>query len=90
MILVPLLNPKFATVPAEKSCELRVRGTRALRIQLGRVLEMAESSPDRYAYENKIVERFGGQQELELVVPPPPPAAPAAETNEAAKLRRPP
>jgi hypothetical protein len=27
MILVPLLNPKFATVPAEKSCELRVRGT---------------------------------------------------------------
>jgi hypothetical protein len=28
MILVPLLNPKFATVPAEKSCELRVRGTR--------------------------------------------------------------
>src|SRR3977135_778595 len=29
MILVPLLNPKFATVPAAKSCELRVRGTRA-------------------------------------------------------------
>jgi two-component sensor histidine kinase len=27
MILVPLLNPKFANVPAEKSCELRVRGT---------------------------------------------------------------
>jgi hypothetical protein len=24
---VPLLNPKFATVPAAKSCELRVRGT---------------------------------------------------------------
>jgi hypothetical protein len=29
MILVPLLNPKFATAPAAKSCELRVRGTRA-------------------------------------------------------------
>src|ERR1700687_5464012 len=29
MILVPLLNPKFATVPVAKSCELRVRGTRA-------------------------------------------------------------
>src|SRR3977135_3201232 len=29
MILVPLLNPKFATVPAAKSCELRIRGTRA-------------------------------------------------------------
>src|SRR5215469_12102192 len=27
MILVPLLNPKFAIVSAEKSCELRVRGT---------------------------------------------------------------
>src|SRR5262249_41913948 len=27
MILVPLLNPKFATVPAAKSCEFRVRGT---------------------------------------------------------------
>src|SRR5262252_5541952 len=27
MILVPLLNPKFATVPTEKPCELRVRGT---------------------------------------------------------------
>src|SRR5882672_11955067 len=29
MILVPLLNPKFATVPAAISCELRVRGTSA-------------------------------------------------------------
>src|SRR5690348_7879474 len=28
-ILVPLLNPKFATVPAERSCELRVRGMSA-------------------------------------------------------------
>src|SRR5689334_16853907 len=27
MILVPLSNPKFATLPAEQSCELRVRGT---------------------------------------------------------------
>src|SRR5690349_5034194 len=27
MILVPLLNPKLATVLAAKSCELRVRGT---------------------------------------------------------------
>ena len=53
-------------------------GARALRIQLGRVLEMAESSMDQHAYEKKIVERFGGQHELELVVPsvtsvPPPP-----------------
>jgi hypothetical protein len=46
-------------------------GYRALRIQLGRVLEMAESSPDKFVYENKIAERFGGQKELELVVPTP-------------------
>jgi hypothetical protein len=48
-------------------------GARALRMHLGRVLEMAESSPNKYAYERKIVERFGGQQELELVVPSAPP-----------------
>ncbi len=32
MIRVPLLNPKFATPPAEKLCELRVRRTRAAPI----------------------------------------------------------
>jgi hypothetical protein len=48
-------------------------GARALRMHLGRVLEMAESSPSRYAYEKRIVERFGGQQELELIVPSAPP-----------------
>lgn len=36
-------------------------GTRALRMHLGRILEMAESSPDRETYEEKIVNRFGGQ-----------------------------
>ena len=36
---------------------------------LGRVLEMAELSPTRQVYENKIVERFGGQKELDLVMP---------------------
>jgi hypothetical protein len=47
-------------------------GARALRMQIGRVLEMAESSgDDSYVYEGKIVERFGGQQELELVLPKP-------------------
>jgi hypothetical protein len=45
-------------------------GARALRMQLGRVLEMAESSDDKAAYERKIVQRFGGQQELALVFPP--------------------
>lgn len=42
-------------------------GARALRMQLGRVLEMCESSANQQEYEKKIVERFGGQQELELV-----------------------
>lgn len=41
-------------------------GTRALRIQLGRVLEMAESSKDKNVYQAKIVERFSGQPELNL------------------------
>jgi hypothetical protein len=31
MILVPLLNPKFANALAARSCELRVRGTSARR-----------------------------------------------------------
>lgn len=43
-------------------------GARALRMQIGRVLEMSESSKTSGEYEAKIVERFGGQQELDLVV----------------------
>ncbi|WP_265595618.1 P63C domain-containing protein [Verrucomicrobium sp. BvORR106] len=45
-------------------------GTRALRMQLGRVLEMAESSKTRAEYEEKIVQRFGGQPDLKI--PPSP------------------
>jgi len=41
-------------------------GARALRIQIGRVLEMAESSETKTDYENKIAARFGGQTELPL------------------------
>ena len=51
-------------------------GGKALTLHLGRVLEMAESSSDQYAYERKIVERFGGQQELDLVMPSSPTASP--------------
>jgi hypothetical protein len=54
-------------------------GARALRIQLGRILEMAQSSPDKQTYERKIVERFGGQREFEFIVPAQP-----TETKEAA------
>lgn len=41
-------------------------GARALRMHLGRVLEMAESSKNSHEYEQKISERFGGQFKLEL------------------------
>jgi hypothetical protein len=44
-------------------------GARALRMQLGRVLEMAESSTNKQAYEAKIRERFGDQKELGLTLP---------------------
>src|SRR6185437_4813463 len=44
-------------------------GARALRIQIGRILEMADSSTNRKEYEKKVVDRFGGQQELDLVMP---------------------
>lgn len=43
-------------------------GTRALRMHLGRILEMAEDSPDRVAYEQKVAKRFGNQPELNLEV----------------------
>jgi hypothetical protein len=49
-------------------------GARALRIQLGRILEMSESSANKTEYERKITQRFGGQQEFELVIPEPPAA----------------
>ena len=41
-------------------------GTRALRMQLGRILEMAESSKNRFEYEQKFQERFGDQLFLPL------------------------
>lgn len=41
-------------------------GTRALRMHLGRILEMAESSPDKATYEAKIIDRFGGQRGLDF------------------------
>lgn len=50
-------------------------GARALRMHLGRVLEMSESSKTKAEYERRIVERFGGQQELDLVMPTPDPSA---------------
>ena len=57
-------------------------GARALRIHIGRVLEMAESSLDSLSYESKVVKRFGGQQELELVLPPAPAPEPKGSQPE--------
>ena len=47
-------------------------GARALGRHLGRVLEMAESSSDKWEYEAKIARRFGFEQQLELPIPMPP------------------
>lgn len=41
-------------------------GVRALRIHLGRILEMAESSGSQSEYEAKVAQRFGGQQMLKI------------------------
>jgi hypothetical protein len=51
-------------------------GTRALRMHMGRVLEMAESAKSKQDYETRITERFGGhlQFELPLAIPNNPPA----------------
>lgn len=41
---------------------LNIVGARALRFQLGRVFDVAESSSTSQEYEEKIAQRFGGQQ----------------------------
>lgn len=41
-------------------------GTRALRLHIGRLTEMAESSAQKLEYEGKVIDRFGGQLQYEL------------------------
>ncbi len=41
-------------------------GARALRMHLGRILEMAESSASKVDYERRVARRFGDQLELDL------------------------
>jgi hypothetical protein len=41
-------------------------GTRALRMHMGRVVEMADDSPDQATYEARIKKRFGSQLEFDL------------------------
>lgn len=45
---------------------LNIVGARALRFQLGRVFDVAESSSTSEEYEAKIAQRFGGQQMLKF------------------------
>ena len=54
-------------------------GARALGRHLGRVLEMAESSSDKWEYEAKVAKRFGFAQQLEL-----PMVMPVIQRGEAA------
>lgn len=44
-------------------------GARALRMHMGRILEMAESTKDPQIYEAKFIERFGGQPDLPGIDP---------------------
>ena len=69
--LLKALKAKGGDQKAKLFQFLNTIGARALRIHLGRVLEMAESSSSKATYERKIVERFGGQREFEFVIPPP-------------------
>jgi hypothetical protein len=62
--LLKAIKSKMATGPKKLFQFLNEVGARALRMHIGRVLEMAESSTDKFAYESKITERFGGQQSL--------------------------
>ena len=50
-------------------------GARALRIHMGRVLEMSESSKTAHDYERKITDRFGQEPELDLIIPDQPSTA---------------
>lgn len=56
-------------------------GSRALRMQIGRVLEMAEDSQDKSEYESRIRRRFGGQQEFNFAQPSPSGEAPTSQEN---------
>ena len=50
-------------------------GARALRMHLGRVLEMSESSKTPDEYERKIMDRFGQEPEFDFAIPEQPPTA---------------
>jgi hypothetical protein len=47
---------------------LNIIGARALRMHMGRVLEMADSSATQDKYEEKIITRFGLQHQPDLPI----------------------
>jgi P63C domain len=63
---------------------LNLIGARALRMHMGRVLEMAESSETAEEYEGKILARFGGEKQLDLPIPPPSASEPPSEQSQPA------
>ena len=77
LVSQPMLQPAHdlaGTGSARRQSRIgaRRRGSSpALRMYLGRVLEMAESSLDRATYEQKVNERFGVEQQLDLPMPMP-------------------
>ena len=77
MSVLPLITARAGIGPKSFSSFLNEIGARALGRHLGRVLEMAESLADKY--ENKIAQRFGFEQQLELPI-----AMPTPQRQEAA------
>ena len=64
----------YAEIPFGPDRPVRLKRQRGVD-QIANRPHPAESSDDRFTYEKKIIERFGGQHELDLIVPPPPASA---------------
>lgn len=81
LILLRALKAKDGDQQKKLFQFLNLVGARALGRHLGRVLEMAESSANKVEYEKRIIGRFGGQQELDLLLPTPSsePSRPSAQ-----------
>jgi hypothetical protein len=75
MILVSLLNPKFAIALAAMLCELRVRGT-SVAADLGRCFQLMET--DDVSLFQRWIASWADLTEFEVV-----PVVPGAKTAEA-------
>lgn len=72
LITDPLVGEQIAAPDGDRNKKLfqflNELGARALRMHLGRLLEMTESSTDRLTYERKVTDRFGGQHEFDFAM----------------------